>query len=266
MIETEKTTSLTSELLVGLSSVQERPCLSLYQPTHRHHPENQQDPIRFRNLVKELDASLREGYSTDEARQLLEPFEALADDVDFWNHMLDGLVVLGNPGTFRVLRLPQTLTALAVVADSFHTKPLRRFLQSVDRYQVLGLSLDKIRFFEGNRHALDEVDLAPGVPRTIAEALGEELTEPHQTVASYGGVGGAGKPMHHGHGGKADAADIDADRFFRAVDRAVLEHYSKPSGLPGEVPECFGRLRLRTEPDAFGDEQRVGVEAVGHDG
>jgi hypothetical protein len=38
--------------------------------------------------------------------------------------------------------------------------------------------------------------------------------------------------MHHGHGGKADEAGIDAERFFRAVDRAVLEHYSKPSGLP----------------------------------
>jgi hypothetical protein len=38
--------------------------------------------------------------------------------------------------------------------------------------------------------------------------------------------------MHHGHGGKAGDADIDADRFFRAVDRAVLEHYSRPSGLP----------------------------------
>ena len=30
----------------------EPPCLSLYQPTHRHHPDNQQDPIRFRNLLK----------------------------------------------------------------------------------------------------------------------------------------------------------------------------------------------------------------------
>jgi hypothetical protein len=38
--------------------------------------------------------------------------------------------------------------------------------------------------------------------------------------------------MHHGHGSKKDEADIDADRFFRFVDRAVLEHYSRPSGLP----------------------------------
>ena len=29
----------------------EPPCLSLYQPTHRHHPDNLQDPIRFRNRM-----------------------------------------------------------------------------------------------------------------------------------------------------------------------------------------------------------------------
>jgi hypothetical protein len=84
--------------------------------------------------------------------------------------------------------------------------------------------------FEGNRDALDEVELAQGVPRTIGEALGEELTEPHQTVASFGGV--RGPAMKHGHGAKSDEADIDAERFFRAVDRAVLEHHSRPSELP----------------------------------
>jgi hypothetical protein len=38
--------------------------------------------------------------------------------------------------------------------------------------------------------------------------------------------------MHHGQGGKKDEVDIDAERFFRAIDRAVLEHHSRPSGLP----------------------------------
>ncbi len=231
MIKRPTTIGLTNEVLAGFSSNHEPPCLSLYQPTHRRHPENQQDPIRFRNLVKELEASLRQKYPSAETQLLLQPFEALAHEAEFWNHTLDGLAVLGGHGIFRALRIPQSVAELAVVADSFHTKPLRRFLQSVDRYQVLGLSLDKIRLFEGNRHALDELDLVPGVPRTIADALGGELTEPHQTVASYGGVGGASNRMHHGHGGKADEADVDAERFFRAVDRAVLEHYTKPSGL-----------------------------------
>jgi len=131
------------------------------------------------------------------------------------------------------------------VADGFHIKPLWQFLQSVDRYQVLGLSLDKIRLFEGDRDALEEVELADGVPRTITDALGEELTEPHQTVASYGGLGGANPAMHHGHGGKADEADIDADRFFRSIDRAVLEHHSRPTGLPlilAALPEHHHRF------------------------
>lgn len=232
MIKSPTMIGLTNEELAGFSSDHEPPCLSLYQPTHRRHPENQQDPIRFRNLLKELEASLRQKYPTAEAHLLLEPFESLAHDAEFWNHTLDGLAVLGGPGSFRALRIPRSVAELVVVADSFHTKPLRRFLQSVDRYQVLGLSLDKIRFFEGNRYALDELDLVPGVPRTIADALGAKLTESHQTVASYGGVGGSSNRMHHGQGAKADEADIDADRFFRAVDRAVLEHYSKPSGLP----------------------------------
>ena len=229
---TQKRTLLTIESLAELASVHQPPCLSLYQPTHRCHPENQQDPIRFRNLVKEMEASLLRQHPAVESRLLLEPFEALAHDTDFWNHTLDGLAVLSGSGLSRIFRLQRPVAELVVVADSFHTKPLRRFLQSVDRYQVLGLSLQEIRLFEGNRDVLDEVDLAPGVPRTITEALGKGLTEPHQTVASYGGVGGDSTPMHHGQGGKKDEVKSDTERFFRTIDRAVLEHHSRPSGLP----------------------------------
>lgn len=224
--------SLKEDYAAGLLEACEPPCLSLYQPTHRHHPENQQDPIRFRNLVKVLEESLLQRYPTDEIRPLLDPFLALADDRDFWNHTLDGLAVLGARGMFRVYRLQRPVAELVVVADSVHTKPLMRILQSADRYQILGLSRQEIKLFEGNRDALDEIEPAHGVPRTITEALGEELTESHQTVASYGGVGGSHSPRHHGQGGKASEVDSDAERFFRAIDRGILEHHSQPSALP----------------------------------
>jgi hypothetical protein len=274
----QKTTSLTIESLAELASLRQPPCLSLYQPTHRRHPENQQDPIRFRNLVKELELSVRKKYSAVEARLLLEPFQALALDDDFWNHTADGLAVLGGAGLFRVFRLQRPVHELAVVADTFHTKPLRCFLQSVDRYQVLGVSLQDIKLFEGNRDALDELDPAPGVPRSIGEALGDELTDPHRTVASYGGVGAGSMPMHHGQGGKKDEVDKDAERFFRAVDRAVLEHHSRPSGLPlilAALPEHHRLFRqvshnpflmaegLAINPDALSiDELRTRVWQV----
>jgi hypothetical protein len=207
------------------------PCVSLYQPTHRRRPENQQDPIRFRNLLKTAEASLRQRYPAHEVQTLMQPFEALAIDRHFWNHTLDGLAILGAPGLFRTFRLQRPVREFCVVADSFHIKPLIRILQSADRYQVLCLNRRQMRLLEGNRDVLDEVEPAPGVPATIAEALGEELTEPHLTVASYGR--GAGElAMRHGHGGRKDELDKDTERYFRAVDRAVLEHHSRPSEMP----------------------------------
>jgi len=61
------------------------PCLSLYQPTHRHHPENKQDVIRFGNLVKSLEQSLLQAHPAADTRALLEPLRALANDAAFWN-------------------------------------------------------------------------------------------------------------------------------------------------------------------------------------
>lgn len=222
---------LTAESLAQLTATHAPPCLSLYQPTHRSAPDNQQDPIRFRNLLKQLEASLRQQHSVTATRALLQPFEALGEDAAFWSHTLDGLAVLGCAGFFRVFCLQRTVPELAIVADSFHTKPLRRFLQSVDRYQVLGLSRGRFQMFEGDRNTLDEIEPPVGTPRTISEALGEEQSEPSQSSFSHGG-GGSSAAIHHGQGGKSDGVDTEADRFFRSVDRVVLDRHSKPSGLP----------------------------------
>jgi hypothetical protein len=208
------------------------PCLSLYQPTHRGHPENKQDRIRFKNLVKALQESLLQRFPNEDIRPLLEPFLALAADTTFWKHTFDGLAILGAKDFFRVYNLQRPVPELAVVADSFHVKPLLRIQQSADRYQVLAVNRHEIRLFEGNRDTLDEIQPAQGVPRTLIQALGDELTEPHQTVASYGGVGGGKPSMRHGHGGKESEVDSDAQRFFRVVDQAILEHHSRASGLP----------------------------------
>jgi len=223
---------LASELIQELLSVKQEPCLSLYMTTHRNHPENLQDIIRFKNLVKQLEESLLEQYSAVEVKNFLKPYITLSNNREFWGHSLDGLAVLGTTDLFKIIKLPIAVEELVVVADSFHTKPLRQYLQSVDRYHVLGLSLQEIRLFEGNRHSLVEIDLPPDIPKTITEALGDELTEKHSTVASYGGVGRESSNKHHGHGGKNDEVDKDAERFFRVIANTIYDNYSKPTGLP----------------------------------
>lgn len=222
---------VTKEDIKQLVSLQGGTCISLYQPTHRNHPENQQDPVRFRQLIKRVEDSLQKTCSEAEIRSLLKPFEALLKDTDFWNHTPEGVVVFASPQTFQVYGVQRSLNELAVVASTFHVKPLKKYLQTVNRFQILCLNRQDIKLYEGNRHYLDELELAEDVPRTISEALGKELTEEHLTVASYGGAFG-NAPNVHGHGGKSDEVDKDVERFFRVVDRAIMERYSKPSGLP----------------------------------
>lgn len=184
------------------------PCLSLYQATHRQHPDNVQDPIRFRNLVKELGESLAQKYPKRETASLLEPFEALANDAAFWNHTADGLAVLSAPGMFRVYRLQRPVRDFVVVADSFHTKPLMRITQSTDQYQVLGLSRDSFKLYEGNRDSLLEV---------------------HLQEDSVGAIG-----------------NRDTEHYFRAVDQAIQQRQAQSGGMGlilAALPEHHGLFR-----------------------
>lgn len=224
---------LTKDLLQKLLSDQNPPCLSLYMPTHRNHPENKQDPIRFKTLLKSLEEYLLKKYEAREVENYLKPFEKLYRDQNFWDQALDGIAVFSSDSLFEKFTLPIHLEELTIVADSFHVKPLFKYFQSVDRYHVLGLTLNEIELYEGNRHSVEKLDLPDDFPKTMVEALGEELTDDHLTVASYGGnTGGDNAGMHHGHGSKKDQVEIDAQRFFRVVADSVYENYSKPSGLP----------------------------------
>jgi hypothetical protein len=223
---------LTKELIQELLAGDQAPCLSLYMPTHRKHNENLKDIILFKNLVRQMKESLAQKYSAGEVQKHLEPFEVLADDNNFWNQTFDGLAVFGATSLFKVVGVHKSFEELAIVADSFHTKPLRHYLQSLDHYHVLGLTLHDIRLFEGNRHSLTEVELSANTPKNITEALGDELTDKHSTVASYGGSGGESLPMHHGHGGRKEETEKDAERFFRIVANTIYEQYTKPSGWP----------------------------------
>ena len=238
-------TSLIQDYSAILRGAHEAPCLSLYQPTHRQHPDNTQDPIRFRNLVKQLEESLRKKHASQDIPALLQPFAALAEDRAFWNHTTDGLAVLAAPGFFRVYTLQRPVAELAIVADSFHTKPLMRIVQSADRYQVLGLNKHEFMVYEGNRDALDAMSPIDGLPQTAEQWVGRGSDAREGAHRAYGPGGSsnmtlqgggvkqrAGGVARHGTDVKQDADDRDTEHFFRAVDRAVMAHCSQPSALP----------------------------------
>jgi len=207
------------------------PCISIYMQTARRYPDNVQDPLRFKNLVSMAESDGIKSVGKRSIDPLIGRLRELQETQEFWTHTLDGLAVFVSPDYFRVFRLQQTVNEQTHVSDVFFIKPLLRIYQMSERFQLLVLTKTEVRLYEGSRYRLDKIEMDPEGPKTMTEALGTETTPPHMTVVSYGGVG-HGSSMRHGHSSRKDEEELDDERFFRAVDHAITEHHSKPSGLP----------------------------------
>ncbi len=207
----------------------EGPFISLYQPTYRFRPANKQDVIRFRNLVQQIQNSLSQKYSKEEVGKLLKPFEELAENKLFWNHTKDGLCILSSKNKTIVYTLNREVKEIAIVADSFHIKPLLRVFQSADRYHLLGVNKKDFVLYEGDRYGFNKIDLGQDIPQTIEEVLGDQYTESYLSSGSYSG---AGTPMFHGHGGRKDEVKKDTEKYFRYIDKLVLDKFSNVEKIP----------------------------------
>lgn len=198
------------------------PCVSLFLPTHRTGTDTQQDPIRFKNLLRQANEGLaRNGLRSANASRILEPADRLLGDKSFWQHQSDGLAVFASSGSFRCYRLPLDFKELVVVTDRFHIKPLLPMLSGDGRFYVLALSQKQVRLLLGTRHSVSAVDLE-GVPSSLADALGSEVRE--KQLGFHTAARGA-SAIFHGHGSATDAAEHKKDlfRYFQQVDKGLQE-------------------------------------------
>src|SRR5690606_28367256 len=225
--------TFTSKQLNDVLRYEEPPVFSVYMPTHRTHPDNANDARVFEALIQQFEP-VKVQYASDTGIQgVFDKFAALAANYQFWQHTKEGLAVFATRESFDVYRLPRSVQPLAVVADTAHTKPLLKYLQSKDRYHLLVLTTNTAQLYEGDRYQLDEVDLSKAdVPDTMIDALDHEMRDLHATLAAYRTATGEKWGEAQNHGLKKTDIDNDIEQFFRAVDRAVAGTYSIPSGLP----------------------------------
>ncbi len=242
----------------------EGPFISLYQPTFRYRPENKQDLIRFKNLVTTIQNSLLQKYSKEEVNTFLKPFNEIAENKLFWNNTKDGLCILSSKNETVVYLLNRPVDEIAIVADSFHTKPLIRVFQSADRYHLLGINRKNFVLYEGNRYGLNQIDFPEGSEVTIEEVLGDQYTKPYLNPGSYGGAGGT--PMFHGQGGRKDEIEKDTEKYFRYIDKFINDNYSKADRIPlvlVGLTEHQGLFRsLSSNPSLIGDGIKKDFEAL----
>jgi hypothetical protein len=203
-------------------------CVSLFMPTHRAGRGTEQDPIRFKNLLREAEERLTaKGLRAPQVQELLKESRRLLPDRGFWQRQSDGLAVFFPADTLHFFRLPMVFKELAVVSHRFHVKPLLPMLASDGLFHILALSQNQIRLLEGTRHTVDEIELE-AIAQGLSEAFPEVSTE-KQLQFHTGTPSGTGSrvAMFHGH----DVSNEDKDmilQWFRMIDRQL--HDLLPDG------------------------------------
>jgi len=116
------------------------------------------------------------------------------------------------------------------VADSFHKKPLIRYLQTRGAFDVLTLSKDNFALYTCTKELCHKVDFENDVAVTKEEVLGTLDESDYLSHASYNGA--SKEAMYHGHEDTKSIEKKDKERYFRYVDRFIAKTYSNPTKRP----------------------------------
>mgnify|MGYP002780402779 FL=1 len=212
------------EELATLTAQGNTDCVSIYMPTFKMSTETLQNPIRFKNLMREAEEKLiANGMRPQDARDLLLPAQEL-DEYDFWQHQSDGLAIFISKNFFSYYIVPVDFQELVVVTDRFHLKPLMSLLTGDGQFYILALSQNLVRLFLGTRYSINEIELED-VPTSMAEAL--EYDDPEKSLQFHTGTpqGGSGSraAIFHGHGAGNDDEKENILRYFRLVNKGLQE-------------------------------------------
>lgn len=212
--------------LEGLLHESKDICISIYLTTHPVGREQQQNPVRFKNLLSQTREGLMErGMRPPEIEALIAPADELLSDQYFWQHQSNGLVVFISTNISETYRLPVEFESLVVIADNFHIKPILPFVSGNKHFYLLALSQNKIRLLQGNRYHISEINPV-NLPTSLSEAL--KFDDPEKQLQFHTGTRTPGttnaRPsIFHGHGVTKDDSKTDLLRFFQKVDRGMME-------------------------------------------
>lgn len=225
----ERIKSLTS-VPTELFSRKEPRLASIYLSTHRHSPKNDQDKIRFKNLVTEAEKQLQAGGTKRDYAKLIENLDTVLTDLDrqVWRHAEDGLAVFASEDDVCVRKLGYPVDDIAVVSDRFYVKPLIRDFQYGCHCYLLALSKDRFEIYRADNCVLDKLDMPEGVGSKLEDVFDDFDNRSSVNAGSYGGL----DPLFHGHGSKSEIVEKETAKFFRYVNDVFIEHFSRTNDYP----------------------------------
>ena len=157
-------------VLIDLKSRQADPAISILMSTHRTFPDNKQDPITLKNLVKEAEQRLLETMDKREVWPIMEFINGQVDAHDH-NQNLDGLALFAGADRADIILLPFSVNERAIIDSSFATRDIVRGLFDSVSYFIVVVSREYARLIHAYNdrpvHEFDRNTQVQGYPFPI---------------------------------------------------------------------------------------------------
>ncbi len=144
------------DTLDKLAAVNDEPCVTLSFNTHRTFPDNDQDSIVLKNLIREAEQSLIEKHGKRETTSLVEKLNAIPDELDM-NYNADSMHIFVSENTKEIIKLGwETKKNVAFVRESFVVKPLIKSMTRSADYLILLISQSGCPLYRASNDSIVE--------------------------------------------------------------------------------------------------------------
>jgi len=146
------------EQLQKLATEKNAPCVTISLNTHRTHPDNAQDQILLKSLIKEAEERVINEFGKRPVAQLLEKMETVSKEIDV-NYNLDSLHIFLSNDTQEIVKSSWKTSQNGVhISDHFAIRSLIKNYNRSETYLVMLLSQSGVQLFEAvNEDIVEEV-------------------------------------------------------------------------------------------------------------
>ncbi|MFH5832143.1 hypothetical protein ACG2F4_17495 [Halalkalibaculum sp. DA3122] len=219
---------ITKDIILDIIEHAAETSISIFLPTHKTGEEVQQDPIRLKNKLNNIEADLSEsGMKKSEIDNLLEGPRKLLDQPLFWQHNDRGLALFLAEDYFEYFRVPLDFNPRYLIDNYFLVTPLLPMITLEGTFCILVISQKKVRLLKATRDSVEALSLTDS-PTSIEEFKQYDVVQ--RNLQHHSGQG-QGPAIFHGQGSGSD------------YDRKIVEEYLKT--VETEVTNI---MRRRNDP------------------
>lgn len=215
---------LTKKKFEQLINREEELCVSMYLPTYRMGADIRQNPIRFKQRIREAEDRLFDkGLSKSEVRSILEPASNLVDETIFWQNRTEGLAIFLTNGEISYYHLPFEAKEQTIISNKFYTSPLLPLFTSDGQFYILALSKNDIRFFKASKQMVRQIELKDS-PSNIDEMRVDIDPRTKLQIITSSPQGNTELSYNKVTQGQANENDYDKNllsKYFRAIDESL---------------------------------------------